>query len=237
MSIDAEKSVGQLVGECTARSCVFETYGIDYCCGGKQALSEACAVKGLDLNEVLLKLGEADVNANHGDAEDYVAMPLDQLVDHIISTHHVYLRRELPRLLEIAAKVNRAHGEKDGRLSTVESTLHALAEELTSHMMKEERILFPAIREMAQTDTLPQMHCGTLSGPINVMESEHDNAGNALEQLRNLTDNFTPPDWACNTFRALLDGIHELELDLHQHIHKENNILFPLALTMEEQRQ
>ncbi len=236
-SINADKSVGQLVGERIARASVFEAYGIDFCCGGQQSLSAACSEKGIDLDEVLSKLAVTDAEKPQDDATDYSAMALDQLADHIVSTHHAYLGRELPRLTEMAGKVTRAHGEKDSRLSTVETTLQALSDELTSHMMKEERILFPAIRELAQTEGLPQMPCGTLSGPIDVMEHEHDSAGNALEQLRNLTDNHTPPDWACNTFRALLAGIHELELDLHQHIHKENNILFPRALELEQQRQ
>lgn len=229
-SINTDRTVGELVTERPANSRIFEEYGIDYCCGGKQSISEACAKNGISADEVLRKLDEADTAGSQEDATDYASMELDDLVEHIVSTHHAYLRRELPRLQEMSKKVARVHGEKDDRLGELEGVVRALAEELLMHMMKEEHVLFPLICQLAQTGTLPDMHCGTLENPIRAMEADHEIVGNALESMRRLTDDHTPPDWACNTYRALLDGLQDLELDLHQHIHKENNILFPRAL-------
>jgi len=233
-TLTAQKTVGELVRERPSRARVFEDLGIDYCCGGKKPLSEACAKKGHDVDEVLETIKEADSASSAGDAADYASMPLTELVDHIIATHHAYLVRELPRLREMSAKVAKVHGDKDERLGQLASVVCGLEDELTSHMMKEERILFPVICQLEQTDSLPSMPFGTIANPIRAMEAEHDTAGSALADIHRLTDAYTPPDWACNTYRALLDGLHELEFDLHQHIHKENNILFPRALVVEE---
>ncbi len=229
------KTVGELVSERAGRCRVFEEYGIDYCCGGKEPLAEACAKKGVDVDEVLLELTKADADADavREDAVDYSIMPLDELVDHIVATHHAYLTGELPRLQSMAAKVAEVHGKADARLIELAQVITRLSEELQSHMMKEEEILFPIIRQLMHADTLPPMHCGELANPIGVMEAEHDTVGGVLESMRRLTDGYAPPQWACNTYRALLDALHKLELDLHQHIHKENNILFPRALERE----
>lgn len=236
-STTADRTVGELVAEGPARSRVFEKYGIDYCCGGNKQLTEACISKGISVDEVLAELNEVDSAKSATEDADYNSMELDLLIDHIVSTHHAYLKLELPRLVGLARKVANAHGADDSRLLEVESVVRALTEELTAHMGKEEDILFPVIRELVQSDTLPFMPFGTIANPIAAMESEHENAGNALQQLRALTDDHTPPDGACNSYRALLDGLRELELDTHQHIHKENNILFPKALAMERRRK
>lgn len=229
-SINSDRTVGELVIERPANSRIFEEYGIDYCCGGKQFLSEACIKNGISADEVLLKLDEADAARSQEDATDYALMKLDDLVEHIVSTHHAYLRRELPRLEKMSKKVAMVHGDHDDRLGELEVEFHALSQELILHMMKEEQVLFPIICQLAQTDSMPEMHCGSLENPIRAMEADHDSVGTSLERMHGLTDGYTPPDWACNTYRALLDGLHDLELDLHQHIHKENNILFPRAL-------
>lgn len=232
-TLSTEKTVGELVRERPSRARVFEDLGIDYCCGGKKPLQEACAKKGHDVDKVLESILQADASSVAEDSTDYGAMPLDELADHIVSTHHAYLTRELPRLQQMSARVAKVHGDKDPRLGEIASVVSALVEELSAHMMKEERILFPVIRQLQQTDTLPPMPFGTLANPIRAMEAEHDTSGDALGELNRLTEDYTPPDWACNTYRALLDGLNELELDLHQHIHKENNILFPRALEVE----
>lgn len=228
-----EKTVGELVSERPGRSRVFEEFGIDYCCGGKRPLAEACSKKGVDIDEVLRGLAQADETTVKEDATDFSTMALDELADHIVSTHHSYLTRELPRLEGMSAKVAKVHGGSDARLADLAQVVASLSAELRSHMMKEEEILFPIIRELEHADTLPSMHCGSIANPIRMMESEHDSAGDALEDARRLTDGYAPPEWACNTYRALLDGLHDLELDLHVHIHKENNILFPRALERE----
>lgn len=236
-TLTAQQTVGELVRERPNRARVFENFGIDYCCGGKKPLSEACAKKGQNVNEVLEAIQAADSAGSTEDAVDCASMRLDELVDHIIATHHAYLGRELPRLQEMSAKVARVHGDKDPRLGKLASVVNGLVDELSSHMMKEERILFPVIRQLEQSAALPATPFGTIANPIRAMEAEHDTAGSALEDMRSLTDGYTPPDWACNTYRALLEGLRELELDLHQHIHKENNVLFPRAIVLEESRR
>jgi len=228
-----EKTVGELVTERPARSRVFESFGIDYCCGGKRSLREACEKKGVPLDDVAARLEEADAVGSGDNGVDAGSLALDELVDHIIATHHAYLREELPRLTFMTGKVAKVHGEEDKRLVEVRDVFERMRAELESHMTKEEMVLFPAVKRLADATSRPQFPFGSLANPINAMEYEHDEAGDALAQLRTLTDGFMPPDWACNTYRAMLDGLHELEQDLHQHIHKENNVLFPRALKVE----
>ncbi len=226
--------VGRLVAAQPNRSRLFEELGIDYCCGGKQPLQDACASKGLAPEQVIARLEALAPPAAGPAGIDYARMPTDELIDDIISRHHDYLRREMPRLQQLAEKVARVHGGTDARLIEVAGVFDGFVQELTSHMMKEEMILFPAIRQLAAAAAAGGPVFGSVEGPIRVMEAEHDQAGDALQRMRELTDSFTPPDWACNTYRALLDGLTELEQDLHQHIHKENNILFPRALALGE---
>lgn len=231
-------TVGEMVAEHPALSRVLEELGIDYCCGGKQTLEEACGKKGLDPRSVVTKLELAQSNAKKKrDAVDAAAMSLSELANHIEQVHHAYLHTELPRVDRMMEKVASVHGEKDPRIPEVRKWFLALAEELSSHMVKEERILFPMIRQLERGEEVPTFHCGTIANPIRQMELEHDRAGLALERLRELTNNYSSPEWACGTYRALLDALAHLERDMHQHIHKENNVLFPRAVEMEAQRQ
>ncbi|HNR30771.1 MAG TPA: iron-sulfur cluster repair di-iron protein [Candidatus Hydrogenedentes bacterium] len=234
-TINLERTVGELVAERPARSRAFEEFGIDYCCGGKKPLEDACREKGLSPAAVVERLLAAEAASEPDENVDCLGMGLTALIDHIVNTHHAYLRNELPRLVELLAKVAGRHGGKEPRLAEAEEVFHGLKAELEMHMIKEEQVLFPAIREMDATNAPPSFGCGSITAPIVVMEMEHDNAGEALERLRTLTDGYTPPDWACNSYRAVLDGLQSLERDLHQHIHKENNILFPRAVAMEQQ--
>lgn len=230
------KSVGELVVERPNRSRVFERFHIDYCCGGRLPFGEACARAGVATDDVLAALVESERSSNGEDpSTDWSTATLSQLIDHILAKHHEYLRRELPRLSEMAARVARAHGDRFAWVLECQQVLGELRGELESHMMKEEQMLFPMIRELEAADASPTFHCGNLQKPITVMEHEHDNAGNALSQLRSLSNGFTPPEDACNTLRAWLDGLAELESDLHEHIHEENNILFPRAQQRESQ--
>ncbi len=231
--IAVERSVGELVAERPGRSRVFEAYGIDFCCGGKLPLEEACAKRKVPVEEVVRQLLDLDEDVVSDDALNFDSMPLDELADHIVVTHHEHLCAELPRLQKMASRVAKVHGEKDARLVDLEDVIYELSAELMQHMLKEERILFPVIRSMVRGDNSATMPCGHLSGPISVMEAEHENAGDELEMIRTLTDNYTPPEDACNTWRALFDGLRKFELDMHQHIHKENNILFPKAMALE----
>ncbi len=231
-TMQIQNTVGELVTRHPKLSRVFEELGIDYCCGGKKTLEEVCAKKGLDSGSLLVQLEKsaASVDASPVDA---ASMSLTDLADHIEQTHHAYLKAELPRLDRMTEKVATVHGEKEQRLAEIRETFVALANELSSHMMKEERVLFPMVRQLEASTGKPSFHCGSLAHPIRQMESEHDFVGSGLEKLNTLTGGYTPPDWACNTYRAMLDGLHQFERDLHQHIHKENNVLFPRALDME----
>lgn len=229
-------TVGSIVAQRPALSRVFEQAGIDYCCGGKIPLGDVCRKQGIDPEQLVAKLETAAAVASDADV-DAAAMTLTALADHIEGTHHAYLKTELPRLGALTAKVAAVHGEHDARLAQVRDTLAGLAAEMSQHMLKEEQILFPMIRQLEASQSAPAFHCGSVANPIGRMEFEHDQAGAALAQLRTLTDGFTPPAWACNTYRAMLAGLAELEQDLHQHVHKENNILFPRAIALESHRR
>ncbi len=229
----SEVTVGQLVSQTPSLSKVFEKLGIDYCCGGKKTLKEVCEKKGLDLETVqaMLSAVESSLNGSSGGPGfDVVNAGLGALADHINSVHHQYLYQAMPRLEQMVTKVARVHGENDSRLAQLRDTFITLKTELELHMAKEENVLFPFCRELEHATEPPRFHCGSIANPIRVMESEHETAGRLLEEMRSLSDGYTPPDWACNTYRALLDGLAEMERDLHEHIHKENNILFPRAL-------
>lgn len=232
MNLNPETTVGELVVQQPNRSRLFEELHIDYCCGGRKPLRQVCEEKGLTVEEVLARLERLPAESprsSHGAVAD---LPLGDLIDHIVETHHAYLRRELPRLDGMIRRVARVHAEKDHRLTMVPMVFAAMSAELGDHLAKEERILFPAIRRLESG--APEDTCfASVAQPIQVMLAEHDSAGHALEEMRRLTEGFNPPTWACNTYRAMLDGLRELEADLHQHIHKENNILFPRALERE----
>lgn len=232
-TLNAQTTVGELVKERPARSRILDQIKIDYCCGGKIPLAEACAKKGLDPDEVLSQIRKADIEADDASLVDAGAMGLAELVDHIEQTHHAYLREELPRLEFMTSKVASVHGKAEPRLRDLRKTFLAFREELDNHMIKEEQVLFPMIRQIEKADGPLQFHCGSLANPIRMMEHEHDNAGSALARFRELTDDYTPPDWACNTFRAMYDALAALEPNMHQHVHKENNVLFPKALARE----
>jgi regulator of cell morphogenesis and NO signaling len=228
--ITPEKTVGELVVEQPSLSRVFEALGIDYCCGGKKPLEIACAEQGIALEDVQDRLQKASEGYARDADINPAELTFEELIDLIETTHHVYLKRELPRLEMLIGKVVNAHGDKDPRFHELAHVFAELQAELMPHMMKEERILFPLIRRRNEPGA------PSASGPISVMEAEHDSAGDALASMRRLTDGYQAPEWACNTLRALMDGLQELEQDLHAHIHKENNILFPRVLEEERAR-
>lgn len=226
-------TIAELVVERPERSRIFERFGIDYCCGGKRPLNDACRATGASPDAVVDALIESSQTDQSGIETDWSTASLGDLIDHIVTKHHAYLRTELPRLSQMGEKVARVHGERFTWLPKCHRTFEGLRAELEQHMMKEERVLFPMIKELENANGEVSLHCGNLNAPISVMEHEHDNAGQAMITLRRLTSAFVPPEDACNTFRAWLHGLAELETDLHQHIHKENNVLFPRAQAME----
>ncbi|MEW6254037.1 MAG: iron-sulfur cluster repair di-iron protein [Planctomycetota bacterium] len=230
-----QRTVGELVAERPARARVFERFGIDYCCGGGLALEEAAAQQKADLKAVAASLRALDAQPRTAAERNWLEAPLAELIGNILDTHHAYLRRELPRLTGLAEKVEGVHAERHPELRRVRELHAEVREELEGHMLKEERILFPIIRAMEATGSTEAAFCGSVQHPIRVMEMEHTSAGEALDEFRKLTNEYEPPADACGSYRALLAGLAELEADLHAHIHKENNVLFPRAIALEQQ--
>jgi len=222
----AERTVGELVAERPGRSRIFESLGIDFCCQGNRTLRQTCVREGIALESVVAKL-EAEAAAP-APQENPAKLPPAKLCEYIVEVHHGFLRRELPRLRALSVKVANVHGGHTPSLIQVRDVFAGLQQELDSHMMKEERILFPMIGAMAQGQS-PAM---SLDCPVNQMIHEHDIAGAALSRLRELSHDYQPPEEACNSYRALFAGLHELSDDLHRHIHLENSVLFPAAMAM-----
>ena len=221
MNLTPESKIGQIATEHPLATRVFARHGIDFCCGGGKPLGEVCNQRGLDAAAVLAEI-EGELATPSAQEDRWDQAPLGDLIDHILVTYHKPLAEELPRLEKMARKVVEVHRDKQPeKLPELLSVYVGLKAELEQHMAKEEQILFPMIKggQGAMAD-----------GPISVMEHEHDSAGNALKRLRELTDGYQLPEGACNTWRALWHGLAALEEALHQHIHLENNILFPRAL-------
>jgi regulator of cell morphogenesis and NO signaling len=215
---------------------VFEKLGIDYCCGGRKPLTEACEARSLEVDAVIAALEAAAVEMDKSQP-DISGKSLTGLCAHIVATHHEYVRRELPRLAAFAQKVVNKHGENHPELIIIRATLARLAEELTQHLAKEEIVLFPYIakleRAIAEGGPLPQGCFGTVTSPIAMMTQEHEDAGMLLQVLRDKSKQYTAPEGSCPTYHGFFDGLREFEQDLHQHIHLENNVLFPRAVEME----
>ena len=224
-------SVSQWVIKHPVTSRVFEQYKINYCCGGGQPLEEACVSKNVDAPAVLMDLLDAISRRATDDAttDEFVSKSLADMCDSITSTHHEYLKRELPRLTLLVDRVVSVHGNHHVWLLRLGASFQKLRDELLTHLSKEEQMLFPAIRLIEQSQAVPQFPFGSVDNPIRMMEHEHDVADQALKDIRAASSDFTLPEGGCNTFRAMLDGLKELEADLHRHIHKENNVLFPRA--------
>jgi len=221
MMIQSDSIVGQLAAEHPLATRVFHRHGIDFCCDGGRKLQEACAAQGVDTGMVLEEIRKELSNTTIPE-ERWGQAPLEDLVQHILVAYHGPLKEELPRLESMARKVLEVHGDKDPEtLSEVVEVYAGLKAELSKHMVKEEQILFPMIE---------QGQGAMAGGPVSVMKHEHDSAGAALRRLRELTKDYQVPPGACNTWRALWHGLAALEESLHQHIHLENNILFPRAL-------
>ena len=228
-TINIETTVGDIVRAVPARSRIFENLGIDYCCGGKKPLVEVCRAKDLDPATVVAMLSAMD-DAPDATLVNLDAMTLSELCDHIEQAHHGYLREELPRLDFMTRKVAAVHREHEPRLLEVRRVFEAFNAEMTAHTQEEDETIFPAIRQLASANGDQAAAATQLKKAFAKLESEHDRAGAALVQLKVLTDRYNPPDWACNTFRALYDGLAKLEQNTHQHVHEENNVLFPKAL-------
>jgi len=231
-----EKTVAELVSEDISRAHIFKKYGIDFCCGGGITVSTAAERKGVNVAELCEELLHKPSTMASG--LPYNKWTLSFLSDYIVNTHHTYVRESIVLLNDYATKVVRVHGAHHPVLHEIKALYDQVAADLSQHMLKEERILFPYIKRMEEAklngaDT-PELPFGRIENPINMMHAEHELAGDLLKQIADLTMHYTPPEWACNTFKALYAKLQEFEEDLHIHVHLENNILFPKAIDMDK---
>ena len=230
-----EKTLAEIMTDNVRSAIVFEEFGLDFCCRGNRLLKDACFEKNVDWQKVALEL--TNLSQNGGGKENPNEWQLDFLVDYIINNHHQYVRRMVPIITLHADKVASVHGKNHPETIRIADLFLAVRQELETHMMKEERILFPQIKQMAlaQKENIQFFLSpfGTIQNPIRMMEYEHTSAGDVLYQIRDLSKNYLHPDDACNTFKALYSELKEFEVDLHKHIHLENNILFPKSVELE----
>jgi regulator of cell morphogenesis and NO signaling len=239
MSMTAESTVRELALENTAATRVFEKLGIDYCCGGNKSLGDACRASNLCVDQVIdsLEMAEEAAHATKKD-RNWQTEPLVDLVVHIKNTHHKYTREELARLVPLLDKVCSVHEKNHPELHQVRASFQTLVQELMTHMMKEERVLFPYIVRMEesviQKEMLLPSPFGSVQNPVSMMEHEHDSAGNALLAMREASCGYKAPGDGCISYKTLYKALADFEADLHQHIHLENNILFPRAIAMEK---
>lgn len=233
----ATQTVGTIALEQPLSIPVFERYGIEYCCGGKMPLAKACELKDVAVEKVIAAL-EAASRKPIFKARDWAKESLADLTDHIVARHHSYCKSELVLLSGLAIKVTKRHGGRDPELSIIQAKFAQLAEKLTEHLANEEVFVFPMIVKLERDKTTNcAAPCGSrttiMNEPLALLMQDHDDAGVLMAEIRSLSRNFTPPGYACATLRAFYEGLKEFEQDLHQHVHLENNILFPRAMKLE----
>jgi regulator of cell morphogenesis and NO signaling len=228
-----EQTLGQLAAKDLRKAEVFKKYGIDFCCGGKKTIKQACMEKGLDITKVEQELQLIDKTPGRPSLP-YEEWSLDFLADYIVNTHHSYVRKSLPDIRGYAAKVARVHGERHPELAEIYQLIEEINCELTAHMLKEEKILFPYIKALGKPAEPQFAAFNTVQQPINLMEMEHELVGEHLAKIRSISKNYTLPEDACASYSLLYRKLEEFESDMHIHIHLENNILFPGALALEK---
>ena len=233
MQFNAQTRIGDIVLEYPATMRIFEELNVDYCCGGHRSLADACAHAGSPLPAVLARLEGLEALAPAAsDPGVWLTAPLTDLIAHIEATHHVFTRSELARVAPLMAKVLQVHGAHHPELARIAQCFEAMEADLGPHLEKEEQILFPFVRAMEAGTRAPSCF-GTVQNPIRAMQSEHEQVGDILRELRTLTHDYTPPEDACASFRSLYLGLQSLEEDLHLHIYLESHLLFPRAVALE----
>ena len=234
--INSETTVREVALQVPASTRVFERLKIDYCCGGNQPLAQACASAGVDVDTVMEMLTEV-TESKPEDTPDLHNITLPRLINHILDTHHVFTKSEIDRLEALTAKVISAHGENHPELIRLGELFNQLCDDLKPHMFKEEQILFPYVLAMTsaadRSQRAPFAPFGTVNNPVRMMMTEHDTAGQILRELRALTSDYKVPPDACISYQTLYEALENFEKDLHQHIHLENNVLFPKAIDLE----
>lgn len=231
-----QRTVGELVAEDYRTATVFKRHGIDFCCGGGATLERVCAKKDLPVDDLVNALEQAVRGKASGNVRPD-SWSAGFLADFIVNEHHGYVRESLPLLREFTTKVARVHGHHEPALVEIASLFEQIADEMSLHMEKEERVLFPYIKRLdgdgAVGDAVRSIPFGSVENPIRMMEDEHERVGSLMHQIRLLSNNYTPPEHACATYRVAFAKLEEFEDDLHRHVHLENNILFKKALALE----
>jgi regulator of cell morphogenesis and NO signaling len=238
MTARLDMTIGEIVTADHRAASVFDHYGVDFCCQGRRTIDEGCRNAGVNVSALLDELDNVLATPACG-VPRFNTWDPPALVSYIIANHHAYVRQAIPSLLGRTRKIADVHGHRHPELEQVARLFEGVASEMTTHMMKEERILFPFIVHLASsvaTGTgLSAAPFGSVENPIRMMEAEHESAGTAMAQIRELTSGYRPPDDACTTYRVCLQELETFERDLHEHVHLENNILFPMARRMEAQ--
>ena len=238
MKIQSNQNIGELVAQDYRSASVFKKYGIDFCRQGNRTISDACTEKLLDVEVVLNDLSDIG-NVSNSSGIDFKSWPLDLLADYIEKTHHRYVEDKSPELISYLDKICEVHGENHTELYEIKDLIQQTVGNLSQHMKKEELVLFPYIRKMEKAkrtgELLQKPSFGTIQNPINQMESEHSAEGDRFRSIETLSNNYTPPEDACNTYRVTFAMLKEFQDDLHLHIHLENNILFPKSILLEKQ--
>lgn len=235
---EGDETLGQIASKDLRKAEVFKKYGLDFCCGGKKTVKEACAEKGIDVTKVEQELQTADKNISTARPLPYNDWSLDFLADYIVNTHHSYVKKTIPDLRVYASKVASVHGNRHPELLAISQLTDEVCNELSSHLIKEETILFPYIKQIVNSKNngtpVQNKNFNTIQNPINMMEHEHEVVGKNLDKMRQLSNNYSLPEDACASYSYLFKTLDEFENDLHIHIHLENNILFPKALALEK---
>jgi regulator of cell morphogenesis and NO signaling len=233
----SDETLGEIAAKDLRKAQIFKKYGLDFCCGGKKTVKEACREKGLDVTKIEQELQQADKLLTSRPLP-YNEWSPDFLADYIVNTHHSYVKKNLPDIKAYADKVARVHGSRHEELLTLRQLVDEVYTELMNHMV-EEKVLFPYIKELVatknNTQPLHASHFGTVQNPINMMEMEHEVVAKNLADIRELTNDYQLPEDACASYSLLYRMLDEFENDLHVHVHLENNILFPKALEIEKQ--
>lgn len=231
-----DETLGEIAVKDLRKAEVFKKYGIDFCCGGKKTVKEACAEKGLDVTKIEQELQQAD-KSPQARPLPYNEWSLDFLADYIVNTHHSYVKKTIPDLQAYSSKVAKVHGDVHPELHTINQLVNEVCGEMSSHMVKEETVLFPFIKQVVSVNgngTTASSHKNfeSIEGPIHMMEMEHEVVGRNLEEMRSLSNNYTLPEDSCASYAFLFKTLDEFENDLHLHVHLENNILFPKAMKL-----
>ncbi len=234
----SQKEIGQYVADDFRTAAIFSKHKIDFCCNGNRTITEACDKKGIDSSQLIEEINQV-LNSNTGESIDYKSWPIDLLAEYIEKKHHRYVEEKIPVLRQFLDKLCRVHGERHPELFKINELFTASAGELTSHMKREELVLFPFVKRMVkaklENEAVQSPQFGTVENPIAMMMEEHDNEGQRFRDIAELSDNYNPPSDACNTYKVTYAMLEEFEKDLHLHIHLENNILFPEAIKLEAQ--